>query len=335
MPSNLRLGLIGTGRIAQAYLAALRDVGDATLVAVADVDNDAANATAEAESVKAYEGHKAMLAAEKLDAAIVCTPPATHRGIVSDLLDGGLHVLCEKPIATCVDDVRAMMASADTAGRQLTMASKFRYVEDIAHARAMIRAGILGKPVQIENAFASWLDVRDRWNSNPAVSGGGVLIDNGTHSADIIRFLIGPIEEVLAYNGRKVQDLPVEDTCHVSVRTDSGACGTIDLSWSITKERTWFIEVFGTEGMLRIGWKGSCYRQNHASSWVDFGSGYDKHRAFKAKVEDFIGSCSGASEPRITREDAVASVAVIESAYASTRSGSWVSVPSAASLLER
>jgi predicted dehydrogenase len=328
----LRLGLVGTGRIAQAYLAALRDVSDATLVAVADVNTDVARATAEAESVASYPDHREMLRAESLDAAIVCTPPVTHRDIVRDLLDTGIHVLCEKPIATCVDDVVAMMADADAAERQLMMASKFRYVDDIAHARALIRAGILGKPVQIENAFASWLDVRDRWNSNPAISGGGVLIDNGTHSADIVRFLVGPICEVMAYKGRQVQNVPVEDTCHVSLRTESGACGTIDLSWSVTKERAWFVEVFGTEGMLRIGWKGSCYRQNHASAWVEFGKGYDKHLAFRNKVQDFLSSCRGSSEPRITREDAIASVAVIEAAYASAKSGCWVSVPDVSAL---
>ena len=235
-------------------------------------------------------------------------------------------MLCEKPIATSSEDLAAMLDAAVRADRRLMMASKFRYVDDTAAARSLIKAGILGRPVLLENTFANWLDVRSRWNADPKIAGGGVLIDNGTHSVDISRFLLGPITEVMAYHGPRVQEIEVEDTSHLSFRSESGATGTIDLSWSIHKERSSYIDVYGTEGMMSLGWKRSRYRQHHSNSWVDFGSGYDKNAAFRSQLANFVGHCRRGEAPRITTEDARASVAVIEAAYASARSGSWQTV---------
>lgn len=159
------------------------------------------------------------------------------------------------------------------------------------------------------------------------MAGGGVLIDNGTHSVDIARFVLGPITDVSAYHGPKIQPIEVEDTSHLSFRSASGATGMIDLSWSIHKELPSYVEIWGTEGMLSLGWKESRYRQNHQTSWVKFGSGYDKNAAFQAQLANFIAHCNGKEGPRISTEDALASVLVIEAAYASAEDGCWRRVP--------
>jgi predicted dehydrogenase len=315
--------MIGSGRIAQTYLACWKAMEDCELVGVCDTNPAVANAAAEAYGGKAYTSHRELLANAKPDAVIVCTPPTTHRAITCDALGAGAHVLCEKPIATRAPDLAAMIQEAEARNRRLMMASKFRYVDDIVAASSLLKAGILGKPVRFENTFASWLDVRQRWNSDPAVAGGGVLIDNGTHSVDISRFLLGPITEVMAYHGPRVQPIEVEDTSHVSFRSESGATGTIDLSWSIHKERDSFIDVYGTEGMMSIGWKRSRYRQNHTNAWVEFGTGYDKNKAFMAQLRNFVLYCQGAESPRITLKDAMASVLVVEAAYASASEKRW------------
>src|SRR4029079_17961867 len=95
--------------------------------------------------------------------------------------------------------------------------------DDIVRAQQLVAAGALGELIQLENRFASRVDMRPRWNSDPAVSGGGVLIDNGTHSVDIARSFLGPIHEVLVVEGPKVQELEVEDRAQGLLRAAAGA----------------------------------------------------------------------------------------------------------------
>ena len=121
----------------------------------------------------------------------------------------------------------------------------------------------------------------------------GVLIDNGTHSVDIIRYFLGPIAEVLAVEGKRVQTLAVEDTVQLFVRAASGARGTIDLSWSLDKERDSYIEIYGSNGTVRVGWKESKFRQATSHDWVVFGSGYNKIGAMRAQVENFCRALRG------------------------------------------
>ncbi len=206
------------------------------------------------------------------------------------------------------------------------MASKFRYVDDVAKAKAIVTAGLLGEIILFENAFTSRVDMSTRWNSNPSVSGGGVLIDNGTHSVDLVRYFLGPIADVQVVEGKRSQGLAVEDTVRIFVRSTGGVLGSIDLSWSINKEQESYINIYGSKGTLWIGWKESKYRQSGAREWVVFGKGYDKVQAFRSNIDNFARSIRGEEALVTTAEDALASIEVIEAAYADLRRSHWVSV---------
>jgi len=209
------------------------------------------------------------------------------------------------------------------------MASKFRYVDDVIKAKALVEAGLLGRLVFYENAFCAYVDMRGRWNSDPAIGGGGVLIDNGTHSLDLARYLLGPLRDVQAQRGRPVQDLAVEDTVRVLFRTDGGVLGLIDLSWSLQKETDSYVSIHGTAGTLHVGWKGSRYRQRGNARWVPFGRGYDKLAAFRRQLENFCDTIEGRDRPWITPEAAVGSVRAVEAAYRSIERDGWVALEEA------
>jgi predicted dehydrogenase len=208
----------------------------------------------------------------------------------------------------------------------LTMGSKFRYVDDVIRAKSIVASGILGEIVLFENAFTARVDMSARWNSNPKISGGGVLIDNGAHSIDIIRYFLGPIADVQVIEGKRIQGLNVEDTVRVFARSTAGVMGNIDLSWSINKELDSYINIFGSNGTISVGWKESKYRQSSSRDWIVFGKGYNKVQAFRSQIENFAKSIRGDETLLITAEDALASVQVIEAAYASLKQQNWVAV---------
>ena len=321
----LRLGLVGAGAISQSYVQALRGSETACIVAIADVRPQAAKALAESIGCEAYDSQE-KFADGGIDAAIVCTPPDTHPDICQRFFARGMSVLCEKPLAIESSNAAKMIEAATAAGVVFTMASKFRYVDDVIRAKSLVASGVLGEIVLFENAFTSRVDMSRRWNSDPSVAGGGVLIDNGTHSVDIVRYFLGPIEAVSAVEGKRIQGLAVEDTARLFVRTKSGVLGGIDLSWSLNKDLESYIDIYGSNGTIRIGWKESKYRPLSSPDWIVFGKGYDKVQAFRRQVENFCQAIRGEERLLISPEDALASVQVIEAAYKSTRRDDWVTV---------
>ena len=319
----VRFALIGAGGIAQAHAQALDASPHCELVAVVDTDPHAAQTLADRSGAAAYTDHRRMLAGVGCDAAIVCTPPVSHPELCLDLFAAGRHVLCEKPLAIDAASARRMLQAAEAAGVVFTMASKFRYVADIHRARALAEQGLIGEVLMFENHFTYPIDMRARWNADPAVSGGGVLIDNGTHSVDIIHYYLGPLTELQVIENKRFQDLPVEDTVTLIVRNEAGVVGRIDLSWSLNLERRGFVNVIGSEGVIVVGWQGSAWYRHSDGQWTRFGNGYDKHGAFLAQLENFVGAIRGEQALRITPDDALASVEVIERAYRALRHRRW------------
>ncbi len=323
MRRPLRFAIVGTGGIASAYESAFAGMPEAQVVAVCDVRMDAAANFAARLGCAAYSSAEALASRRDVDAAIICTPPVTHEPIACILLQSGKHVLCEKPLAISVPSAWRMLETARSAGVIMTMASKFRYVEDVRKARAFVQQGDLGDTIFVENTFTSNIDMRSRWNANPAISGGGVLIDNGTHAVDVLRYFLGHLRDVQIIECRRLQGLPVEDTVRVFVQNDEGAMGTSDLSWSLDKEYTTYLRIYGTRGTILVGWKSSKIRLNNGHDWIDFGTGYDKVAAFRAQLRNFCEAITGTAELLITPRDALASVEVIAAGYAALERTQW------------
>jgi predicted dehydrogenase len=268
---KVNLGLIGAGRIGRTYVEVLADSDFASLAAVADTNSEAAQVLAHEIGAKAYPNHLALLDQAQVDAVIVCTPPSSHAEVVSSALERRLHVMCEKPFALSTAEASNLMGLAGSNGVVLTMASKFRYVADIVAAKRLIASGAIGDVVLLENTFASRVSMENRWNSNRAISGGGVLIDNGTHSVDIVRYVLGPMK------------LKTLRSCSPAVRAGSEPRSTFPgrstksetLTWTSTgrKARFWW------DGIGRDTCQSRTMAGNHSALAIGFLSGLPRLRS--------------------------------------------------------
>ena len=324
--SKLTFAIIGAGCVAQNYAEAFPKCGLAQVVAVVDNNVQAAQTMATRLNCSYYPTIDSMYSDISVDAVIICTPPSTHESICLFFLERGIHVCCEKPLTTNSQSARRLISYAKVSGLILTMASKFRHVDDVIKAKKLVADGLIGEVGLYENAFMSEVDMASRWNSNPQISGGGVLIDNGTHSVDIMRFLFGPIASVRVIEGTRLKGLEVEETVHVCARNAEGIVGRIDLSWSVKNNSDSFVRLHGSLGSLEIGWKQSRYRCSLDSEWTVLGTGYNKGQAFLNQIKDFCESILEEKELRVNEQDMLASVDVIEAGYHSLHSGDWVSV---------
>jgi len=122
--------------------------------------------------------------------------------------------------------------------------------------------GAIGEPLTFRIEFAGPVDMSQRWNSDPAVSGGGVLIDNGSHALDITRFLFSPVDAVLATSLKPLQKLRVEDTARILATTACGVTGKIMLSWSMKPADQDYVTIQGPMGQIAIDWK------NRGCAWM-------------------------------------------------------------------
>lgn len=332
---KLQFGLVGAGAIAQSYIQAFEHCSEAQLAGVADCRFDAAQRIGERMRCRSYDRVERMVADCNLDAAIVCTPPATHPDICVFLMQHDIHVLCEKPFSIDMAGAQRMLAAAQQADVKLTMASKFRYVDDIIRAKSIIASGVLGDLILLENVFASCVNMNARWNSRPEISGGGVLIDNGAHSVDLIHYFLGPLAEVHVREGKRTQGLQVEDTVFLFARSTSGVLCNIELSWSISRQKDSILDISGTLGSVSVGWKRSGRLDYAHREWIPFGNGYNKIQAFRSQIENFSRAIRGEEPLLITAENALDAVHIIDCAYQSLRQNQAVYISNPApSILE-
>ena len=323
---KMRFGLVGAGAIAQTWCQAFQNSHTAQLVGIVDVRDEVASAVAERMKCKPFSSPADLVDELHPDSVVLCTPPSTHPELCTWFLARGINVLCEKPLAVGLDEARVMLDAAEQSDALLTMASKFRYVSDVVQAKSIVSSGVIGDVVLFENAFTSRVDMTHRWNADPEISGGGVLIDNGTHSVDILRYFLGPLVELQVIEGKRVQDIPVEDTVRMFARSEGGVMGSIDLSWSLNKDLPNYLSIYGSQGTVHVGWKESKYRRASDEKWTIFGKGYDKFQAFGSQLDNFVKAARGEEESLITLADALASVEVIEAGYDAMWRASWVPV---------
>lgn len=318
-----RVGLIGAGGIGRAHAAAVTELPGAVLAGVCDVDEAAAATVSDEYGTSALRFEEL---AEHCDLVIVAAPPVTHPDLAVPLLEAGVPVLCEKPISIGARAAEKMVAAAERTGVALTMATKFRFVDDIRVTRQMIADGLLGEILKVEVTFAGRVAMSGRWNCNPSVAGGGVLIDNATHAVDLVRYLVGPITEVFAVPGPSAQLLAVEDSAAMLARTARGVLAQVDVTWSFRRFSPVYCAVYGSAGSVEVGWKGGRAVVAGSAGEQEFGTGYNKIDSLRDNLGAVLDALAAGQVQPVTHADMIASAAVIDAGYASMRQARWVDV---------
>ncbi|MBN2338684.1 MAG: Gfo/Idh/MocA family oxidoreductase [Acidobacteria bacterium] len=304
------------------YATVIHNHPHMSLEAVIDPNPEAAKAFRHSFRCKSYGSVQDYLAAgHQAEGAVICTPPVSHAGIATQLLENRTHTLCEPPLALDPESAEKMKETARRCAATLMMGSKFRFVADVIQAKGLIQAGILGHVLEFEGDFRETVDMTSRWNVQPEISGGGVLMDSGPLAVDVVRYLFGPIQAIRAEEGRRVQSKEVEDTVRLELSTEPGILGTLHLSWALKNNGEDYFRIYGTQGNMCIGWRTSFYRPTGAADWIHFGEGYSTQKALGLQLSHFMDVVSGEEVPEITAEEELASVRVIETAYRSLATG--------------
>lgn len=217
----LRIGIIGTGGIADAHIQGyLAFPDECEIVALADVAAGRAAQKAEQFGLSAtgYDDPGQMIAEAGLDLVSIATPPSTHAPLTIAALDAGVHVLVEKPMAPSLEECEAMLAAQERSGKLLSVVAQNRFRDDLATLKEVIDSGLLGSisHVRIDSAWWRGLPYYDLWwRGTWEKEGGGCTLNHAIHHIDLLLWLLGSPAEVTAmltnaqHENSEVEDLSV------------------------------------------------------------------------------------------------------------------------------
>lgn len=314
----VRIGIVGCGQMGRWHLDAFKKNSQVEIVAFADTNIESAEKFAAEVKGRAYRSIKDLIAREALDGVSVCTLPSTHRDIVLDLLERGVNVLCEKPLAISFEQAREMTAKAQERKLVLLTAFKFRFFDEVQKAKEIIASGGLGKIANFRLMFGGQLELDGTWFCQKHLSGGGVVMDNGPHAIDLIRYLFGEIAAISAAM-KNVRQAAVEDTGRIEVTLMSGASGTVDISWSTAIPPRTYLEIYGEDGTALLDFEGISYKFKAWSDWKRVANTISVQEAFARQIEHFVKAIGDKRPVIIQNEDGLKAQAIIEAAYESAR----------------
>ena len=201
----------------------------------------------------AYADPGAFFAA--IDAVYIAAPNDAHRALVEAAAFAGVHVLCEKPMATTMADARAMVAACERAGVCYATAFDQRFHPAHQHLAALVQSGVLGTVTAIRIAYCCWVGTDfqgDNWRIDPVRAGGGALMDLAPHGLDLAATLLGEtLVDVAAMGQSRVHDYAVEDGAVLIARSASGTLVQLHVAYncpeSFPRRR---LEVIGTAAQV-------------------------------------------------------------------------------------
>jgi predicted dehydrogenase len=192
----------------------------------------------------------------------------------------------------------------------------------------LIDAGSLGRILSFRLMFGGYIDMHGQWYAQKALSGGGIIMDNGPHAADLMRHLFGDMKSITAQVAR-IQNLEVEDTAKLDVRMANATVGTSDLSWSVRVPSPSYLEIYGEDGAAALDLEGISYRFKTWVDWKRESNEDDAKAAFARQVSYFVDAVRGQNPLALGNGEGIASQRVIDAAYKSVQINGRVDIVSA------
>lgn len=335
----MRVGIIGTGAISHKHAQAYRNIGFEVTVCTNKTAEKGRMFAAQygAEFVPSYE---AVCAHPRVDFVDVCTFPDFRVPIVELCASNRKHVQVQKPIATTLEAAHRMIEVTRDAGVQLGVVSQHRFDDSSLFLYKAIRDGRLGKILQAD-AYVKWWR-SDEYYSRPIkgswrTEGGGALINQGIHQVDLLLWLLGPVQEVVAnWQLGARHKIESEDVVNALLRYRGGATGVIQASTAFWPGYTERVEIHGTKGTAVISgdrlttWDVLPGDSGAAAPLMqDVASGASDPMAisltpFERQFRDFARAIETSQPPTISGEDGLRALAFVLGVYESCRSGQKV-----------
>lgn len=329
----LKIGIIGCGKIAKVrHAPEYEDNPNCEIVAFYNRTYDKAKMCAEQYGGKAYTSIEELLSSD-VDAVSVCVANSYHASVSIQALKAGKYVLCEKPMATTLEDCKEMVKTARETGKFLMIGQNQRLAKAHVRAREIIESGELGKIISFQTKFChpgpeGWTGKKDSWFFDKKVASFGVMADLGVHKTDLIHYLTGQriirTSALLATIDKKYPSgtpITVDDNAFAIYTLESGAIGTMHVSWTNYGNEDNSTKIYMEGGTIR------CYDDAKYSLIVEKSDGtvikfaLDKLTSNKEQtsggrtstgiVDEFINSIIKNSPPSISGENVMDAMKVI------------------------
>ncbi|MFC1878538.1 Gfo/Idh/MocA family protein [Chloroflexota bacterium] len=330
----MRIGILSFAHHhAEAYIQNLRSIPQVELLGVADEDNERGRQFANQYETPYFRSYEDLIAA-KPDGVVICSENSKHRPMVEMAANSGVNVLCEKPIATNVDDASAIVNICERAGVMLMTAFPMRFSAPLVEVKKRLDGGDFGRVYCFNATNQGELpSVYRKWFVDEELAGGGAVMDHTVHLVDIMRWYLGEeVREVYAQTNRifHADEVQVETGALEMITFEGGAFASIDASWSRPPYwPTWgglTFEMITERGAVLVdafSQNLTIYRHDRQrAGWAYWGSD-----ANQAMVNEFIAAIRENRQPLVSGYDGFKAVEVAEAAYLSAKSGQPQSLP--------
>jgi predicted dehydrogenase len=322
----VRFAIIGCGLVGRKRAAAVR--GRHELVICADVDEARAAAlAAEHPGCVATTDARRVIEHPTVDAVIVAT---THDALATTTrlaVEAGKHVLVEKPAARRVAELRPVLEAARARRVVVKVGFNHRFHPALRQAHDIFARGDIGPLMYVRARYGHGgrPGYEKEWRAQPEVSGGGELLDQGSHLIDLARWFAGDFEHVSGHVDTFFWPMRVEDNAFMLLRSTHGVIAWLHASWTEWKN-TFSFEVFGQTGKLQVDGLGGSYGPERLTFYrmpPEMGPPETKvwempsdDGSWAAETEHFFRCIEGREAPIGTLDDAAANLTIIECLYA-------------------